>query len=334
MNFYSKILITIFVSIFILTGRGVFTEELPDTETITDEVQEEGDRTQDKQEEVEEIDEDEVKETEEAEETEEPQEIEKTENKENEDNMEEKIEEEILEEESVLNVPLKYETIVKNIIAKGYDENILEDRNTVLRFQAENNLIVDGIIGEMTEKALIEENKKIVDVVPDEFKDREWIIVINKTKKILTVYSHGQVYKKYPVALGKSSSPTPDYKFTIINKLIDPYWGGIGGRYTPVRGGAPNNPLGRRWLGLSTDKYWGYGIHGNADPFSIGKYISAGCIRMINEDVEELFEYIPINTEVWIGTEETLENWGIKQYIEYIESEMAYLYKNKMTVSI
>jgi lipoprotein-anchoring transpeptidase ErfK/SrfK len=95
----------------------------------------------------------------------------------------------------------------------------------------------------------------------------------------------------------------------------------MGGKFKPVKGGAPNNPLGKRWLGLSTEKYRGYGIHGNSAPFSIGNYISAGCIRMINEDVEELFEYIPINTNVWIGTEELLEEWGIKQYIEYEKIE-------------
>lgn len=209
-------------------------------------------------------------------------------------------------------------SIVKEIIARGYNGAVLEDRNQVLRFQAENNLMVDGIVGNMTMKALTEKNKRVYDIVPEEFIEKEWVIVINKTKKILTVYKNGEIYKKYPVALGKHSSPTPDHKFTIINKIVDPYWGGMGGKYTPVRGGAPNNPLGRRWLGLSTDRYKGYGIHGNSDPFSIGKFISAGCIRMINEDVEELFEYIPIGTEVWIGTEDVLEKWGVKQYIEYI----------------
>ncbi|NLW39734.1 MAG: L,D-transpeptidase family protein [Tissierellia bacterium] len=217
-------------------------------------------------------------------------------------------------------------SLLREYVSSGYREDILEQRNTLLRFQAENNLTVDGIIGDMTKKALIEENKKIVDIVPEEIKEKEWFIVINKTKKILTVYNYGQVYKKYPVALGKDSTPTPDYKFTIINKLINPYWGGMGGKYKPVKGGDPNNPLGKRWLGLSTERYRGYGIHGNSNPFSIGKYISAGCIRMINEDVEELFEYIPIKTDVWIGAEEILEEWGIKQYIEYEEKlELCFL---------
>jgi hypothetical protein len=220
---------------------------------------------------------------------------------------------------------------LKDYMSKGFDGNDLEQRNTLLRFQAENNLLVDGVIGELTEEALIKENKHIIDIIPQEAKDKEWFIVVNKTKKILTVYHEGEVYKKYPVALGKSSTPTPDYKFTIINKIKNPYWGGMGGKFKSVKGGAPNNPLGKRWLGLSTDKYKGYGIHGNSQPFSIGKYISAGCIRMINEDIDELFEYIPINTEVWIGSEEVLEKCGIKQYIEYekIEEMCRLLWQNR-----
>ena len=198
----------------------------------------------------------------------------------------------------------------------------LEQRNNLLRFQAENNLAVDGIVGKITDKALDITTKKIVDIIPKEVMEEEWIVIINKTKKILTVYNEGRVFKKYPVALGKPSTPTPNYKFTIINKVKNPYWGGMGGRFKPVKGGEPNNPLGMRWLGLSREKYTGYGIHGNCAPFSIGKYISAGCIRMINEDVEEIFEYIPIKTKVWIGDEEILNEWGIKQYIEYEDVEI------------
>lgn len=217
--------------------------------------------------------------------------------------------------------PVTNGEVLKEYVGSGYNGKILDQRNTLLRFQAENNLLVDGVIGDITNKALIEESKCIVDIVPEEIEEKEWFIVINKTKKILTVYNKGEIYKKYPVALGKATTPTPNYKFTIINKVKNPYWGGMGGKFKPVKGGASNNPLGKRWLGLSTEKYRGYGIHGNSAPFSIGKYISAGCIRMINEDVEELFEYIPIKTNVWIGTDEVLEEWGIKQHIEYEKNE-------------
>lgn len=210
---------------------------------------------------------------------------------------------------------------LENYIKNGYNEANLTQRNTVLKFQAENNLTVDGIIGDLTIEALTEENKIIVDIIPEEMASKEWFVVVNKTKKILTVYKKGEIYKKYPVALGKSNTPTPNHKFTITNKIKNPYWGGMGGKFKPVKGGTPNNPLGKRWFGLSTEKYKGYGIHGNSQPFSIGKYISAGCIRMINEDVEELFEYLPLKTNVWIGTEEVLAKWRIKQYVEYEKVE-------------
>ncbi|WP_077369732.1 L,D-transpeptidase [Anaerosalibacter sp. Marseille-P3206] len=216
---------------------------------------------------------------------------------------------------------IKNEEVLRDYVSKGFNEKQLEERYALLRFQAENNIIVNPVIEKDTEKALSETEKVILDTIPEEMRKLEWFIVINKTKKILTVYNKGEIYKKYPVALGKSKTPTPDYKFTIINKAKNPRWGGMGGRYRPVKGGASNNPLGKRWLGLSTEKHRGYGIHGNSSPYSIGQYVSHGCIRMINEDVEELYEYIPVKTKVWIGTEEILKEWGIEQYIQYEEIE-------------
>lgn len=212
------------------------------------------------------------------------------------------------------------EDILKVYIEKGFNIGNLEQRNILLKFQSENNLEVDGVLGDGTRKALEKKNKKVVDRIPEKIQNRTWFIVINKSNKILTVYREGEVYQKYPVALGTSSTPTPDYQCKIINKFKNPYWGGMG-KYTPIRGGAPNNPLGKRWLGLSTEKYSGYGIHGNISPHSIGKHVSNGCIRMINEDVEELYKYLPLKTEVWIGDEELLKKWGIKQYIEYEEEK-------------
>jgi lipoprotein-anchoring transpeptidase ErfK/SrfK len=44
----------------------------------------------------------------------------------------------------------------------------------------------------------------------------------------------------------------------------------------------------------------GYGIHGSTDPSSIGKQATAGCVRMHNRDVEELYAIVPVGTEVVI----------------------------------
>ena len=60
---------------------------------------------------------------------------------------------------------------------------------------------------------------------------------------------------------------------------------------------SPENILGTRWLGF--DKK-GYGIHGSVDPSAIGQYVTAGCVRMTNADVEELYAILPVGAEVTI----------------------------------
>ena len=63
--------------------------------------------------------------------------------------------------------------------------------------------------------------------------------------------------------------------------------------------GGPGNPLGARALYLYADgKDTLYRIHGTTEPESIGKSVSSGCVRMLNEDVAELFEQVPIGTQV------------------------------------
>ena len=63
--------------------------------------------------------------------------------------------------------------------------------------------------------------------------------------------------------------------------------------------GGPDNPLGARALYLFADgKDTLYRIHGTTEPESIGKSVSSGCIRMLNEDVADLFEKVKIGTMV------------------------------------
>ncbi|MEQ1523395.1 MAG: L,D-transpeptidase, partial [Aestuariivirga sp.] len=58
-------------------------------------------------------------------------------------------------------------------------------------------------------------------------------------------------------------------------------------------------PLGARALYLYADgKDTLYRIHGTTEPKSIGKSVSSGCVRMLNEDVANLFDQVPIGTQV------------------------------------
>jgi hypothetical protein len=124
-------------------------------------------------------------------------------------------------------------------------------------------------------------------------------IIINKANNQLAYYENSQLKRVFKVATGRSPSLTPEGKFKIVNKIINrPYYKGR------IPGGDPRNPLGNRWLGLDARGTWGttYAIHGNNNPSSIGKYVSSGCIRMYNDEVEWLFNQVKINTPVIITT--------------------------------
>lgn len=118
-------------------------------------------------------------------------------------------------------------------------------------------------------------------------------IVINIPAMSLHFLENGRVSRTYPVAVGKDRSQTPLGEFAVTSKVINPTWFPPG--KPPVPPG-PANPLGTRWIGLRD----GYGIHGNNNPASIGSLVSLGCIRMYNEDVEELFQKVKIGTPVSI----------------------------------
>ena len=94
-------------------------------------------------------------------------------------------------------------------------------------------------------------------------------------------------------------------------KAKDPYY-----IAKDIPGGSPKIPLGSRWIGFNARGTDGskYGIHGTNQPSSIGKYISQGCIRMKKNDVEYLFDRIPIGTKVWIvKSKNHFSNWQKKK---------------------
>ena len=191
----------------------------------------------------------------------------------------------------------------------------LNKRNAVIRAQSNYNIPITGVLDLTTKRVLIQDTDLLpIDRITGEHPQGMWV-TINKSVRILTVYIDDQVYKKYPVAVGRNISLTPTGQYTFVTKHKNPRWGG-GGYAAPVPGGVPSNPLGKRWIGISKGGGGRYGVHGNASPYSIGTNASHGCVRMINSDVEELFEYIEISTPVWIGTTETMNEWGISAGLE------------------
>ena len=118
-------------------------------------------------------------------------------------------------------------------------------------------------------------------------------IFVDKSQNMLILKSADEVIKVYNVSTGENNS-TPVGTFKITSKLIDPVWFNRGVVVPPE---SPENVLGTRWLGFDMP---GYGIHGTIDPDSIGKQATAGCVRMRNVDVEEIYSIIPMGTEVTI----------------------------------
>ncbi|MBI1852669.1 MAG: L,D-transpeptidase family protein [Planctomycetes bacterium] len=99
------------------------------------------------------------------------------------------------------------------------------------------------------------------------------------------------------VGLGKGGK-TPEGTFVVRDKQVHPVWFKPG---EAIPFGDPRNPLGTRWMGFeATEQHAGYGIHGTTEPDSIGKEMSDGCIRMLNAEVEDLFDLVPPGTEVKI----------------------------------
>jgi len=125
-------------------------------------------------------------------------------------------------------------------------------------------------------------------------------LVISIPDRKIALLEDGRVVRVYGIAVGKKSTPSPNGNFHIASRVVKPTW------YQPgkVVGPGPANPLGTRWMGLG---YKGYGIHGTNRPISIGKAASHGCIRMRNQDVEELFELVQVGDEVVLATEMTAE---------------------------
>lgn len=131
-------------------------------------------------------------------------------------------------------------------------------------------------------------------------------VVVSIPHRKLALIEDGKVQQIYPVAVGAEVSPSPTGNFEIKSRLVKPTY------YHPgkVIPAGSNNPLGTRWIGLSTK---GYGIHGTNVESSVGKAASHGCIRMHRKDLEQLFAAVQVGDQVEIrgeGDEESVSIFG------------------------
>lgn len=156
-------------------------------------------------------------------------------------------------------------------------------QKAVQQFQAVHRLKADGVVDEPTWYQMARQIELPVtksETLPHP--TGQIALIIDTTKRKLTVMADGKPYKQFNIACGAPETPSPVGSWQVAHKAIN--WG---------------DGFGTRWLGLNVP--WGiYGIHGTNKPFSIGTYASHGCIRMHNSSVEELYPWVPKGTPVYI----------------------------------
>jgi len=135
-----------------------------------------------------------------------------------------------------------------------------------------------------------------------------WIVPNNHGNQIIVntgemrlyyfINNNTQVYT-FPIGMGVLDFRTPQGKFRVIEKKVNPAWHipkSLQTKYgMAVMPPGGENPMGDFKLTLS----WGdYGIHGTAMPLGVGRLVSHGCTRMYPEHIKQLFPMVPVGTSV------------------------------------
>lgn len=212
---------------------------------------------------------------------------------------------------------LEARNIYKKILSECPGSNLvsrasaqLDDLNTKILFSpipAEDSLVYEVVPGDTLGKIaknfgttveLIMRSNAMQDTIirPGEklkVSKAKYSILVDKSQNTLILKADGEVFKTYVVATGANNS-TPIGTYQIKEKIVDPTWYKAGAVVPPD---SPDNILGTRWMAITLEHY---GIHGTTDESTLGRQVTAGCIRMRNKDVEELYSIVPIGTEVVI----------------------------------
>jgi L,D-transpeptidase ErfK/SrfK len=132
-------------------------------------------------------------------------------------------------------------------------------------------------------------------------------LVINLPELLLYQFYLGVYQRRYALAVGKISWPTPTGIYSVLNKAQNPTWTvpvsiqeemeRMGKEVLEKVPPGPQNPLGKYWIGTSAA---GVGIHATNRPWSIGQSVSHGCIRMLPGEIAQLFPQVEVGALVKI----------------------------------
>jgi len=121
-------------------------------------------------------------------------------------------------------------------------------------------------------------------------------IVLKRSERRLFVYQGETELASYPVAVGRPGWETPLGTFQVRTMVKNPGW--THPETGVVLPPGSSNPLGERWIEFWTDGFYSIGFHGTPRQETVGQAVSHGCVRMYNEDIRELYEWVSEGTTV------------------------------------
>jgi lipoprotein-anchoring transpeptidase ErfK/SrfK len=126
-------------------------------------------------------------------------------------------------------------------------------------------------------------------------------VIVRTSERRLYFILKGGLAVRYTVGVGRPGRQWVGTSF-IHGKHIQPNWMPPSAVRldrpnlpTVIAGGAPNNPMGAAALTIAGGDY---AIHGTNAPKSIGGFVSYGCIRMLNQDITDLYARVRVGTTV------------------------------------
>jgi lipoprotein-anchoring transpeptidase ErfK/SrfK len=134
-------------------------------------------------------------------------------------------------------------------------------------------------------------------------------IVVNTTERFLYLVQPGGTAMRYGVGVGRDEGLNFRGTATIARKAKWPGWTPTANmirtqpeRYADLAQGLPGgpaNPLGSRALYLYRNgRDTHFRLHGTVEPYTIGRSVSSGCIRLMNQDIIDLYNRVPTGTKV------------------------------------
>ena len=152
--------------------------------------------------------------------------------------------------------------------------------------------------------------------IPDDLIERKGLqLVLDRKHHQLLVLNDGQMTRRFPAAVGTTGWETPAGRFRVFEMMKEPVW------THPVSGDlveaeSDKNPLGSRWIGFHRDckgrSGWDgeqyldingctvAGFHGTPYRWTVGRAVSHGCVRLYEENVQEVFDLVKVGTQVTV----------------------------------